>query len=113
MKIFHNPRCRKSRAGLQYLQEKSDNIEIIEYVKNGLTEDNLREILLKLHREPNELIRKQEPVFKKELKNKEFTTEEWIKIIIENPKLLQRPIVLTDTKGVIADPPQNLDELNL
>jgi arsenate reductase (glutaredoxin) len=67
--------------------------------------------VLKLNVSPSELIRTQEEVYKKELKGKSFTSEEWIRIISENPKLLQRPLILTRHKAVLGDPPENIDKL--
>jgi len=111
LKIYHNPRCSKSRLGLEYLKTKSTDFEVVEYLKEGLDEDILKEILLKTNLKPIDLVRTQEDVFKKELKGKDFTDEEWIQIIIENPKLLHRPIVLGSQKAVIARPAEKADEV--
>ena len=64
IKVFHNPRCAKSRAGLKYLQQKNITIEVIDYIKNPLTEKILNEILLKLNKKPSEIIRTQESIYK-------------------------------------------------
>jgi arsenate reductase len=109
--IYHNPRCRKSREGLEYLKSKTSVYNLVEYLKEGLTKEILEEILLKTNQEPQELVRKQEELYKKELKGKKFTREEWIQIIIENPKLLQRPIVVAKHKAVLAMPPEKIDIL--
>jgi arsenate reductase (glutaredoxin) len=106
LKIYHNPRCKKSCEGLKYLQNKKVDFEIVKYIEKGLTREELREILLKLNLKPHEIIRKQEDYYKKELKGKKFNDDEWLKIIIENPKLLQRPIVVGKYKAVIAQPPE-------
>ena len=111
LKIYHNPRCRKSREGLEHLKSKTSDFELIEYLKEGLTKEILEEILLKTNQEPQDLIRTQEEVYKKELKGKNFTKEEWIQILIENPKLLHRPIVVARHKAVLARPPEKLDDL--
>ena len=111
MKIYHNTRCKKSRAGLQYLQEKTSDFEIVEYLKNELSVAELTDIFKKLGKKPEEMIRKQEQVFKEKFKGKNFSDAEWIKIIAENPKLLNRPIVVKGEKAVWGDPPENLDEL--
>ncbi|MCB8994102.1 MAG: arsenate reductase (glutaredoxin) [Bacteroidales bacterium] len=110
-KIYHNPRCRKSRAGLAYLQEKAVNFELQEYLKNGISIDELKEIVLKLNIPPKELVRKNEDLFKKELKNLEMNDEEWIKVISENPVLLRRPIIIGKHKAVIGDPPSAIDKI--
>lgn len=111
LKIYHNPRCRKSRAGLEYLKSKTDNFEVIEYLKNGLSDKELKEIILKSNLKPTELIRKQEEAYRKDLKGRNFTNEEWIQIICENPKLLQRPIIIAKHKAVLGDPVRNIDNV--
>lgn len=111
IKIYHNPRCKKSRAGLAYLQEKTKDFEIVSYINDGLTEEQVKEILLKLNKKPVDIVRTQEELYKKELKGKKFTDDEWIKIIIENPRLLQRPLVVSKHKAVFAQPPEEIDKL--
>jgi arsenate reductase (glutaredoxin) len=110
-KIYHNSRCRKSRAGLEYLKSKTSNFEIIEYLKNEISTDELKEILKKINLKPSEIVRTQEDYFKKNLKGKSFTDEEWITILLENPKLIQRPIVVAKHKAVIGDPAENIDKV--
>ncbi len=110
-KIYHNTRCKKSRAGLQYLETKTNDFEIVEYLKTGISEAELKEILKKLGKKPEEMIRKQEKIFKENYKGKSFSDEEWVKIISENLKLLQRPIIVKGEKAVWGDPPENIDEL--
>jgi len=111
MKIYHNPRCKKSRAGLVFLEEKSDTFEIVNYIKDGIREDEVKEIIKKTGLPVEELIRKQEDIYKKELKGKKLTETDWIKAIVENPKLLKRPIVINNDKAVWADPPENLNTI--
>ncbi len=111
LKIYHNPQCRKSRAVLQYLQARKLAFEVIEYLKNPLTEIQLEKLLIKLNKKPIEVIRTQEEYFRKKLKGKRFHDHEWIRIIVENPKLLQRPIVERDYKAVIGDPLENIEHL--
>jgi arsenate reductase (glutaredoxin) len=109
LKILHNPRCRRSREGLEYLKQKTSDYEIIDYLKEGLSSSLLEEILLKTNLEPQKLVRTQEEIFVKELKGKSFTREEWIQILHENPKLLQRPIVISKHKAVLAQPPEMIN----
>ena len=111
LKIYHNPRCKKSREGLQYLQAKGVQFEIIEYLKKPLTEKEIQELLMLLNKKPQEIIRTQEEIYKNEYKNLQLTDNEWIKIISKNPILLQRPIVAKKHKAVIRQPPQNIDIL--
>lgn len=111
LKIYHNPRCKISRNGLQYLKDKGVDFEVINYLEKPLTKSELGEIFMKLNMKPEQTVRKQEEVFKRELKDKTFTDEEWIQIIIENPKLLQRPVVVGKYKAVIAQPPERIEEI--
>jgi arsenate reductase len=109
--IYHNPRCKKSRAGLKHLEEKNADYEVREYLKEGLSETELKDLLTKLDKKPEEVIRKQEEVYKKQFKGKNFSAEEWVKIMVENPKLVQRPIVVKGYKAVIGDPAEEIDRL--
>lgn len=111
LKIYHNPRCKKSRAGLAYLEKKTKDFEIIHYLKGGINKEQLNEILLKLNKKPHDIIRIQEEMYKKELKGKKFTDDEWKTIIMENPKLLQRPLVVSNHKAILAQPPEEIDKL--
>lgn len=112
MKIYHNPRCKKSRAGLQYLQEKAEDIEILQYLKDApFTEESFSEVLKMLGKKPTEMIRTQEKEYKQNYKGKSFSDAEWVKIMVKNPKFIQRPIVVSGKKAIWADPPENIDEL--
>jgi arsenate reductase len=111
IKIYHNPRCKKSRAGLEYLKNKKVEFEVVEYLKYPLDEKELKDILIKLNKKPLEMVRTQEDIYKKQFKGKNFTDDEWIRIMTENPKLIQRPIVLKDYKAVWADPADEIDRL--
>ncbi|MBE0647126.1 MAG: arsenate reductase (glutaredoxin) [Bacteroidales bacterium] len=110
IRIYHNPKCRKSRAGLQYLQEKGIGFTVVEYLKNQFTEKQLENLLVKLNLKPEEIVRKQEEYYRKNLKGKEFNDHEWIRILVENPKLIMRPIVERKYKAVIGDPVDNIEE---
>jgi arsenate reductase (glutaredoxin) len=106
LKIYHNPRCRKSREGLKFLQNMDVDYKVIEYLKVPLSVDELRDILKKLGKKPYDILRHQEEYYKKELKNRNFTDEEWLRILSENPNILQRPIVVGKYRAVIAQPPE-------
>ena len=112
VQIYHNPKCSKSRAGLEYLKTKAGvEFEIIDYLKTGITAETIRQILQRLNVKPIELLRTQESYFKERLKGKIFSDEEWIQIIVENPKLLKRPIIVNKYKAVWADPANLTDKL--
>jgi arsenate reductase len=110
LKIYHNNRCKKSRAGLKYLLDKGLNPEVIDYIKNSINEKDFRLILQKLNISAKELIRTQEEIYKLQFKDKNFNEEEWIKIILENPKLLKRPIIETKYKAVLGDTVSNIEQ---
>lgn len=109
--IYHNPRCKKSRAGLQYLEEKGVDFNIRKYLQEPLSKAELKDLLMKLDKKPTDIIRTQEEIYKKQFKGKNYTDDEWLEVIVENPKLLQRPIVEKEYKAVLAQPPENIDKL--
>ncbi len=111
IKIYHNPRCSKSRAGLAHLETKKIDFEIIDYMKNSLSEADLADLLMRLNKSPQDIIRTQEAIYKSDFKGKEFADEEWIKIMIEHPKLIQRPIIVHNYKAVLGQPVEEIDTL--
>lgn len=111
MEIFHNPRCSKSRQALSLLHEKGANPEIVLYLETPPSEEELKEILSKLNVRPEELVRKGETLYKENFKDQKFTDDEWIKILSENPKLIERPIMINGDKAVIGRPPENVLEI--
>jgi len=111
MKIYHNPRCTKSRAGLKYLEEKGYDLEIVKYMNDSLSENELKEVISKTGKKPVEFVRIQEKEYKENYKDKELSDDEWIKVLVENPKLLQRPIVVNGEKAVLANPPEKVEEI--
>lgn len=111
IRILHNPRCSNSRKGLEYLRAKNIDFEVINYLSNGLSHDIVKEILLKSNLKPIELVRTQEDYYKKFLKAKNFNDEEWTEILIQNPKLLKRPIVIGKYKAAIGIPVENIDKV--
>ena len=110
--IYHNTRCRKSRGGLQYLEEKGINPEIIEYLKDqAFTFESLKDVIKKLGVKPQEIVRTQEADYKQNYKGKDFSDDEWIKILVENPKLIRRPIIVKGEKAVLGDIVKHIDSL--
>ena len=109
--IYHNPICRKSREGLQYLEDKGVDFTVVEYLRTPISREELKILLVKLNKRPVEIVRTSEDEFKAKLKGKNFTDEEWITILLENPKLIQRPIVTNNHKAVLAQPAEEIDRL--
>jgi len=110
-KIYHNNRCKHSRAGLDYLKSKTDDIEIRDYLSDTITPKELKEILLKTNLKPFQLIRTNEEYYKTYLKGRNFTDDELIRILVENPKLLIRPIIVGKYKAIIGNPPEEINKL--
>ena len=108
--IYHNPRCSKSREALAILDQKEIETEVIEYLKTPLTKKVLKNLFIKLNLKPIDVIRTNEDVFKQKFKGKNFTDEEWIQILIENPILLERPILIDEYKAIIARPVETVIE---
>ena len=106
MKIYHNPRCSKSRQGLAILEESKLEFEIINYLNTPSTKEELVKILDLLKISPIDLVRKNEAIWKENYKGKTLTDDQVINAMVENPKLIERPIVINDGKAVIGRPPE-------
>ena len=111
MKIYHNPRCTKSRETLNLIREKGVEPQIVEYLKTSPTAKELKEVLSKLKLKPQDIIRKGEDIYKEKYKGKELSDDEWIAAMVENPVLIERPIVVSGNKAVLGRPPENVLEL--
>ena len=112
MKIYHNPRCGKSRQTLALIEEAGIEPEVIEYLKTPPTAEELDAILKKLKIEPQELMRKGEAIYKElNLAERDLARDEAIAVMLEHPKLIERPIVVQGRKAVPGRPPENVKEL--
>ena len=111
LKIYHNPRCSKSRQTLKIIQDKNVDVEIVEYLKDIPTVSELKGLLEKLGLEASQIIRKGESAFKEHFKGKDLSNDQWIDAMIEFPKLIERPIVVRGNKAVLGRPPENVNEL--
>ncbi len=111
MKIYHNPRCLKSRQTLALLQEQGIEPEIILYLDLVLTTQELSSLLNKLEISPEKLVRKGEAIWKEKFKGKDLSDADIISAMILNPKLIERPIVVKDNKAVLGRPPENVLQL--
>ncbi|MCQ8128643.1 arsenate reductase (glutaredoxin) [Methylomonas rivi] len=109
VKIYHNPRCSKSRETLKLLEEKGIQPDVVEYLKHPPTTEELTDILNKLGLQPRQLMRTQETEYKENgLDDKSLSGAELIAAMIRIPKLIERPIVLANGKAAVGRPPENI-----
>lgn len=106
MKIYHNPRCSKSRQGLAILEASELEFETIKYLDTPVSKKELEEIIKLLKIAPIDLVRKNEAIWKENYKGKTLTDDAIISAMVENPKLIERPIVINNGKAVIGRPPE-------
>ncbi|PTX62751.1 arsenate reductase [Kordia periserrulae] len=111
LKIYHNPRCRKSREGLAILEASGKDFDIVKYLDNPLSTDELSEIIKLLGIAPEQLVRKNETIWKENYKGKELSDSEIIQAMVEHPKLIERPIVIHNKKAVIGRPPEDINRI--
>ena len=108
IKIYHNNRCSKSRCGLEILENSGKQFEVIKYLENTPSEEELKEIIDLLNISPIDLVRKNEQIWKDNFKGKELSDAGIIKVMVENPKLIERPIIINGNKAVIGRPPEKI-----
>jgi arsenate reductase len=108
MKIYHNPRCSKSRQTLQLIKDAGVEPEIIDYLKDVPSESEMKELIVMLGIKPYDLLRRGESDFKENFKRKVLSDDEWIAAMVKFPKLIERPIVVKQTKAVLGRPPENI-----
>lgn len=112
IKIYQKPTCGKCRATLGILRDRGADFESINYYETPLTVPELRKLIDKLGIAPRDLLRKGEQVYRDlGLAKSDLSDEELIRVMVENPDLIQRPIVVRGNKAVLARPPENVDEL--
>ena len=105
IQIYHNPRCSKSREGLSILEESGKDFEVIPYMQESLNAEDLKKIILTLGMDPIDLVRKNEAVWKENYRDKILTDDQIIEAMVENPQLIERPVVVNGNKAVIGRPP--------
>ena len=109
IKIFHNPRCSKSRQTLQLLEDNNVQPEIIEYLKQAPSKTELESVLTLLGMSPRELMRKGESVYKElNLADESLSKDQLLAAMLKNPILIERPIVLANGKAAIGRPPESV-----
>ena len=109
--IYHNPRCGKSRETLKIIEESGEEVNIIQYLKTPPSEEEIRQLVEKLGLPVEYLVRKSEKTFIEDYKGKEMESEDWFRILSENPILMERPIVVKGDEAVLGRPPENVLKL--
>lgn len=112
VKIYHNPRCSKSRQTLQVLKKHNVEPEVIEYLKTPPDKSTLKQILQQLGLSPRELMRQKEAEYKEnQLDDPNLTNDQLIEAMLKHPKLIERPIVITDKGVALGRPPEKVLEV--
>jgi arsenate reductase len=101
----------KSRQTLALLEKREKNIEIIEYLKDTPDSKELEGILDKLDLGAEDIVRKGEALYKEKFKGKKLSRKQWIEVLVKNPVLIERPIVVKGRKAVLGRPPENVSKL--
>ena len=109
--ILHNPRCGKSRQTLKLLHERGENVQVVEYLKVCPSFDEMKAIISKTGMKPFDIIRKGEKIYKENFKGKELTDDEWISAMLDNPILIERPIVIKGDKAALGRPPEQVEAI--
>jgi len=111
IKIYHNPRCSKSREGLQILQESGEDFQIVKYLDLPMKKEEIKNVLDLLEISAEELVRKNEKVWKENYKGKDLSEDDLLEAMQKHPKLIERPIVVKNGKAVIGRPSKKIKDL--
>jgi len=106
--IYHNPRCRKSREALQYLEKHGKQVTVVNYFNEPFSKSTLKEVLDKIKVQPSQVVRKNETDWKTVANRNTLNENQILDILIEYPKILERPIVTLKDSGVLARPLEKL-----
>ncbi|WP_312901083.1 ArsC/Spx/MgsR family protein [Chryseobacterium taichungense] len=108
VKVLHNGNCSKSNAVLEYLDENGVPFEIINIVEEPLSPLEIKTVLKKLNQSVFDIIKKNEKLYLEKFAGKDFSEEEWIQILAENPSLIQRPILIKGSVAMLGRPIENV-----
>ena len=111
VRIYHNPRCSKSRSACSILQEHGIGAEVREYLKQPPSREELAELLRMLGMKPEQIVRKGEAIYKEQYADRALTDDEWLDALAANPILIERPIVVKGNRAVLGRPPEKVLEL--
>jgi arsenate reductase len=108
VKVLHNGNCSKSNAVLEYLDENGVPFEIINIMEDPLSVLEIKTVLKKLNQSVFHMIRKADKLYMENYADKNYSEEEWIKILAENPSLIQRPILIKGSVAMLGRPIENV-----
>ncbi|MEO8146291.1 MAG: ArsC/Spx/MgsR family protein [Bacteroidia bacterium] len=109
--IYYKPNCATSIEAYRLLKKNTkDKITKIEYLTNIPTAEELKEVIKLLGMTAHEFLRKKEPLYKEKYEGKNLTEDQWIKVMIENPILIERPVIIKDGKAIIGRPTEHVVE---
>ncbi len=112
-KLYHNPRCSKSRQALALIREHGIDVDVVEYMKSPLPRAQMQELLRKLGFGPRDLIRKFEAEFKSAGVTDETSDDELLDLMLAHPKIIQRPVIEVGEQALVGRPPERILELLL
>ncbi len=110
IQIYHNPRCRKSRESIHYLEDSGRDFEVVLYLKESVSVSELSDLLAKLDMSPIDLVRKEESLWKTQYRDKNLSDVALIDLMIQEPRLMQRPIIVSGNKAIVARPPETIKQ---
>lgn len=108
IQVYHNNRCGKSREALRLLESAGKEFQIINYLENPPTFEELEQLLVKLNYSPLELVRQKESIWIENFKSKNLSDKEIIKALVEFPQLIERPILIFENKAIVARTPERV-----
>lgn len=111
VRVYHNARCSKSRSACQLLEEKGVQLEVVEYLKNPPSRDELADVLAKLGLPAEAIVRTGEEIYKSDYKGRSLSNDEWLDALAAHPILIERPIVVRGDRAVVGRPPEKVLEL--
>ncbi len=109
--IYHNPRCSKSREVLQLLEERNEDLEVVLYLENPPTVEELQKLLKQLDKKPKDIVRSKEKLWKEKYRDKKLSGKRLLQILSKNPQLIERPIVIKNEKGIVARPTDSVKKI--
>ena len=111
-KIYYNPKCGTCRKVLAAIEAQGARPEVVEYLKNPPSVKELDEVLKMAGLEPSRIVRKKEEVYSSlKLEGRNLSRADWLKVLVENPILIERPLVVKGARAILARPPEKIEEL--